>query len=69
MHSHCGNHGLENQEGAAHMHLTYRIITSGLGYWLPKGLGYTENAEEAGVFTLDDMKLLNLDGCTLERIW
>lgn len=42
-------------------------IKTGSRYWKPKGYGYTENREEAGVFTLKDMEAFNLDGCTLER--
>ena len=42
-------------------------IKTGPKYWKPKGYGYTERREEAGVFGLKDMENLNLDGCTLER--
>lgn len=41
-------------------------IKSEKGYWLPKGMGYTQKQSEAGVFSLRDMESLNLDGCTLE---
>ena len=45
----------------------YYYIKTGPKYWKPKGYGYTERREEAGVFTLKDMEAFNLDGCTLER--
>ena len=49
------------------MAMSMYYIKTGLEYWKPKGYGYTNNREEAGVFTLKDMEILNLDGCTLER--
>lgn len=42
-------------------------IKTGVNYWKPKGCGYTKNRKEAGVFTMNDMQKLNLDGCSLER--
>lgn len=42
-------------------------IKTGSRYWKPKGYGYTERREEAGVFTLKEMEAFNLDGCILER--
>lgn len=45
----------------------YYYIKTGPKYWKPRGYGYTERREEAGVFTLKDMEAFNLDGCTLER--
>jgi hypothetical protein len=44
-------------------------IKSLKGYWLPKGLGYTSDKKQAGVFTIQEMadQDFNLDGCTLER--
>jgi len=43
------------------------LIKSDRGYWLPGGLGYTENKGEAGRFSVADMHEHNLDGCTLQR--
>lgn len=45
-------------------------IKSLKGYWLPKGLGYTSDKKQAGVFTIQYVADhgLNLDGCTLERV-
>lgn len=42
-------------------------IKTGPKYWKPRGYGYTDRREEAGIFTIRDMEHLNLDGCTLER--
>lgn len=35
------------------------------GYWLPKGMGYTKVKGDAGQFSFEDMRQLNLDGVTL----
>jgi hypothetical protein len=43
------------------------LIKSDRGYWLPGGLGYTQDKDEAGRFTVTDMHQCNLDGCTLQR--
>lgn len=40
-------------------------IKSEKGFWLQNAYGYTQNRNEAGIFTLADMEGLNLDGCTL----
>ena len=45
----------------------YYYIKTGPKYWKPKGYGYTDRREEAGIFTIREMEHLNLDGCTLER--
>jgi|LSQX01.1.fsa_nt_gb hypothetical protein len=37
-------------------------------FWLPAGYGYTKNKQQAGRFSLDDMKEHNLDGCKLWRV-
>lgn len=38
------------------------------GYYVQSGYGYTQSKEEAGEFTIDDLKGLNLDGCTLYEV-
>lgn len=43
-------------------------IQSTKGYWLPKGNGYTQDSNQAGVFEFDDMKQFNLDQCTLHLL-
>lgn len=40
-------------------------LKSKKGWYLPKAYGYTQKKEQAGVFTEDDLKGLNLDGVTL----
>lgn len=45
----------------------YYYIKSEKGYWLKNALGYTQSKQEAGFFSLDDMRDLNLDECTLEK--
>lgn len=47
--------------------MKYRI-QSIKGFWLPKGNGYTQDLEQAGVFEFDDMKNMNLDQCTLHLL-
>ncbi len=48
----------------------YRIKDGeGRGWWKSKGLGFTEDKDEAGVFNGEDLARFNLDGCTLERVW
>ncbi len=50
--------------------MKYRIKDSeGRGYWKSKGLGFTTDVQEAGIFTGEDLAKFNLDGCTLERVW
>ena len=41
------------------------LIENEKGYWLPDGLGYTKNKEDAGRFSIDDMAKYNLNACTL----
>ncbi len=43
----------------------YHIFTSGRGYWLPNGFGYTSHLIDAGVFSSSDLYKYNLDGCRL----
>lgn len=43
-------------------------IKSEKGYWLPGGYGYTKNKADAGIFSLADMEMLVIDGCTLEAV-
>lgn len=40
-------------------------IQSEKGFWLQNAYGYTQNKNEAGIFTLADMERFNLDGATL----
>nr|CDL66374.1 unnamed protein product [uncultured bacterium] len=44
-------------------------IKSAKGWWKAKGLGYTQNEQEAGIFTVDELPNHNLDLCTLYRVW
>ena len=44
-------------------------IKSAKGWWKAKGLGYTQNEQEAGFFTVDELPNHNLDLCTLYRVW
>lgn len=43
----------------------YYYITSHKGFWRSGGLGYTQDKEEAGIFSIYDFEDQNLDGCTL----
>lgn len=40
-------------------------LKSEKGFWLPNAFGYTCDKKEAGIFSLEQMKNLNLDGVTL----
>lgn len=51
------------------MHYRYYFIIDASnekrGYWKPGGFGYTENINEAGIFTNFDLINYNLNECTL----
>ena len=44
-------------------------IKSAKGWWKANGLGYTQNEQEAGIFTGEELANHHLDGCTLYRVW
>ena len=44
-------------------------IKSAKGWWKANGLGYTQNEQEAGILTGEELANHHLDGCTLYRVW